>query len=413
MIRGVAGTVGVDVLVLRVTDKGTYSWLICTNGGLATKHFSDVDLGTLNKFLLGSDEEEPSGWLSSYGNSKDPNQPGGFHEWQQAMTRQLGDLWNLLISEINEFVSHHVPPGTDSRLPPSLVIVPDQILGVLPLHASWRHVEGKKRYWCDDYVLSYAPSLASLTVSAEVSKEPHAEGMFAVANPTGDLPWAGTEVASIARRFSSEERTIFGDTSGLLPTEKSDPAEVLRSLGNRYGTMVFSCHGTWNATDPWRLAGFKLQSAGEDHPAIALKDLAGLDCRGCKLVLLSACETGLTNALDPTREYVGLPAAFLATGAATAVGTLWSVEDVSTALIISHAFGSIQPRASSTKTAVQLHKAQRWIREASFEELEKAIGNLPASNSAKTMAVHQFRSRGRYPCSHPTWWAAFACFGKP
>jgi hypothetical protein len=45
-------------------------------------------------------------------------------------------------------------------------------------------------------------------------------------------------------------------------------------------------------------------------------------------------ETGLSDLRDRADEYQGLPAAFLAAGAATVVSSLWAVNDASTALLM-------------------------------------------------------------------------------
>ena len=54
-----------------------------------------------------------------------------------------------------------------------------------------------------------------------------------------------------------------------------------------------------------------------------------------RLVILSACETGI--GFDPNRqgeEYLGLPAGFIVAGAMSVIGSLWSVPDLATALLM-------------------------------------------------------------------------------
>ena len=53
-----------------------------------------------------------------------------------------------------------------------------------------------------------------------------------------------------------------------------------------------------------------------------------------RLVVLSACETGLYDIRSSPDEFVGLPGTFIALGAAGVLGTLWPVSDAATALLI-------------------------------------------------------------------------------
>src|SRR6185436_1263170 len=59
------------------------------------------------------------------------------------------------------------------------------------------------------------------------------------------------------------------------------------------------------------------------------------DLRGVRLVTLSACETGMSDDDPSSRdEFVSLPGAVLLAGVPCVVGTLWSVEDMATALLV-------------------------------------------------------------------------------
>src|SRR5262245_7492397 len=64
-------------------------------------------------------------------------------------------------------------------------------------------------------------------------------------------------------------------------------------------------------------------------------------------------------------EFIGLPSAFLQIGAAGVIGTLWSVDDVSTALLMMrfyelHLAGRLEPAAA-------LRSAQFWLRDRTRE----------------------------------------------
>jgi len=55
-----------------------------------------------------------------------------------------------------------------------------------------------------------------------------------------------------------------------------------------------------------------------------------LKLKSTRLVVLSACETGLVATSTKSDEFVGLPAGFLHAGAQAVVSSLWRVEDEST-----------------------------------------------------------------------------------
>jgi CHAT domain-containing protein len=67
-----------------------------------------------------------------------------------------------------------------------------------------------------------------------------------------------------------------------------------------------------------------------------------------RLVVLSACETGLYGIDRDPDEFIGLPGTFTALGAAGVLGTLWPVADTATALLIArfydlHMSGKLAP----------------------------------------------------------------------
>jgi CHAT domain-containing protein len=54
-----------------------------------------------------------------------------------------------------------------------------------------------------------------------------------------------------------------------------------------------------------------------------------------RLVTLSACETGITDVVKGSAdEFVGLPAGLMLAGVPCVVSSLWSVPDISTAILM-------------------------------------------------------------------------------
>lgn len=369
--------VDVPVLVVRVNADATYVWLLRSGRPLAARRLDVPKREEVQRLLLR--------WLAA----------SVTQVLFESMEPQLGELWNVLIGALHGFVGESLPPGQDAEL----VVVASQSLGVLPLHAAWRMEDGERRFWCDDYAIGYAPSIASLR-AARRSRVETKPSLLAVADPTAvePLPWAYVEALQVSKAF-------VGPTT-LLSGQAATRQAVLAELTRCPRTILFSCHGTWDMDAPWFRAGLLLADAQPPLPNLTLGDISAADLSGCRLAILSACETGMSDAADPADEFIGLPATFLAAGASTVVGSLWSVDDAPTALLVTHAFSG-----SPDRPLTRLHAAQKWLRNATLGELTAAVAALEVEPHMREETLRLFCERGPRPCAHPYWWAALTCVG--
>ena len=120
---------------------------------------------------------------------------------------------------------------------------------------------------------------------------------------------------------------------------------------------------------------------------------------------LSACERGLTAPTSLSDEYIGLPSGFLYAESPSVVSSLWTISDISTAFLVAKLYQNL-PQGSSV--AVALNQAQRWLRDATGDELQQWMEEqqLPLNPTLKISLARRFR-QNRQPFQSPFYWAAF------
>jgi CHAT domain-containing protein len=132
----------------------------------------------------------------------------------------------------------------------------------------------------------------------------------------------------------------------------------------------FACHGHFEPGEPLNSA---LDLAGEDRLTLR-RILDSASFRDVRLVVLSACETACIEHERLPDEVLGLPAGLLSAGAPGVVGTLWPVNDVSTALLMRkfyelHLAGDRLRNMKPMPPARALRLAQVWLRDVTSGEL--------------------------------------------
>jgi CHAT domain-containing protein len=156
--------------------------------------------------------------------------------------------------------------------------------------------------------------LPSLQMARPLPAAPGGPGGVVVMGESTRLPHAAAEARRIAAchpgaRLSLDEAATLANLQRLAPDA---------------GLLHLACHAQFRGDSP-RFSALHLHDG-----AATAEWLEGLALPAGATVVLSACETGLSDAGDGD-EMVGLVRAFLVAGAARVVASLWPVDDAITA----------------------------------------------------------------------------------
>jgi CHAT domain-containing protein len=240
-----------------------------------------------------------------------------------------------LLAKVSEAVWKPVSPKLPAAVS-RLVIVPAGYLNYLPFQVL-EMTDG--RAVIERYAVSYLPSASTLLLLGEAP--PMSRDLFlgALGNVSVDgwapLPGTLRESEGIGRIFPEAVKA-----SGNMLTHD----EAVSAL-EHHREVHFATHGLLDQHAP--LFSALLLSPAEGQPArLSLYELMDMNVQA-RLVVLSACETGLGQLLGGD-EVAGLTRTILSAGASTVVSSLWKVSDDSTALLMQEFYRRLRARARVT-----------------------------------------------------------------
>lgn len=278
----------------------------------------------------------------------------------------LNPLADILRSEKIQMLNI-IACGPLSGLPLHALAGPD---GTLAKHASIRYL---------------------VNAHATNTPAPASPAAIAVANPTGDLPFAATEIDAI-RSYLPDTHTPPPGTGirGWLTTHL--PAATHLHL---------ACHARYDPANP-----FASHFVLGDQLRLTISDIAEVGTPNLELVVATACQSGVIDQRGAD-ELVGLAYALLAAGAQSAVAALWKIRDVSTAVVVALFYKAL---AAGTPPAAALEAAAHAVRDADIAELtEWADADwLPEALRRQLRAmrhVPRYRNLAVRPFEHPAHWA--------
>ncbi|MEV4891336.1 CHAT domain-containing protein [Nonomuraea sp. NPDC055795] len=257
-----------------------------------------------------------------------------------AWGRALGDLcdwaWTAAMEPLLDSLAGRSPDPSKSN---RLILVPVGELGAVPWHAARRTVgNGRKRYACQDAVISYAASARQFVDARRREPRPWAEEPALVNVRDSDLYWTSKEIEQIHEHHYPRARLLGGRTRGAnaRPFRRATGQNVLALLpGPESGgatLLHLGCHASPRPRPvDSHLTLALLESLGMTD--ILRQGQAGTGEVPGGLVVLAACGSDLTSSHHD--EALTLATAFVAGGAVGAVGARWPVDDFPTAVLMS------------------------------------------------------------------------------
>ena len=307
-----------------------------TDSSLLVREFGGEDLDKLIDFV--------KKYLTSY--YSDPQH----QQWREELEDNLQELAEILhLDELVAEIQQNF--AASNQTCQQLILIPHRFLHIFPIHALpvKQSAEALTTKLLDLFPggVGYAPSCQLL--HRVRAKQPAFDNLFAVQTPTPDL-YENYEadlgaVGAVKKQFRQTEilsKAAATKTALLKPDSPLPEANCL----------FFFCHGTFNPNSPVD-SGLLLADA-----TLTLGDIiAELDLRNCRLVTMSACETGLTEFGNTSDEYIGLPSGFMLAGSPNILGSLWTVDATATALLTTRFYQEVK---SCGNIVLALKLAQTW-----------------------------------------------------
>ncbi|MCF2145915.1 CHAT domain-containing protein [Desmonostoc muscorum LEGE 12446] len=364
------------------------------------------------------DQQALYDWVNQYLQ----NYYGQKGQWRNNLGEELKQLASIL--HIDEILTQ-IPKHCDK-----LILIPHRFLHLFPLHALPINQNSENSSCLLDLFaggVSYAPS-CQLLQQVQQRKRRDFQSLFAIQNPTEDLNYTNLEVESILSYFPSHQ---------VLSKKQATKAALSQAATElkEANYLHFSCHGSFNFNSPQNsfllLADAYVSLIPDDaNPERYLKvsDTGAIDLSKCltlgnlfertfdfsktRLVVLSACETGITDFNNTSDEYIGLPSGFLYAGSSSVVSSLWTVNDLSTSFLMIK-FIQILKNATDMSIPLAMNQAQRWLRDATKEELQEWVKQSVLDSTKKGKIRRQINNMtGEQPFNSPFHWAAFTAVGK-
>ena len=318
-----------------------------------------------------------------------------------ALETLQGDLGRTLGASLRQaIVAMGAPLGS------TVTILPNGPTAILPLSLAIDPTSGHALI--DDYALRLSPSLAALKLARDRASKRNSASLALLLPPDdAGLDFAMVEGGLVKAAFHGKPSQAWQNVG----------KDAFLGAAGASSYWHLATHG-WFDWDDVRASGVVV---GRDGAMLTLGDL--LEARqkvgSPRLVVLSACSTGIAEVGRNPEEFSGLPSGLIMAGAAGVVASLWPVDDLSTTLLMSR-FYELH-LGQKQKPADALRNAQIWLKRATIGDLrgyaqsKRTDGSLTAGQSAlldETLGPAGPDGLSEKPFAAPRYWGAFVIYGE-
>lgn len=362
-----------------ITSEGSVVFLI-PHGiqQLSTDHIIPMpsfSISDTNQLLQSA---EKFGWLDIY-------QPQNMAPFIRQINGFLLRLWRKFVGKIHDH-AHKLSVN-------KLIIIPSAGLGLLPLHAAYTDKNGKRYYLIDSFAVSYCSSMFMVERSTKRTRRRTSDvALIGAITTYNDLP--------PLHNAQGEAKIVAQILKSTVLESSAITKENLLSLATEAGYIHLACHGSFAWWDDPMSSALWLHN----DESLTLNDiLTDLRLKQSPLVVLSACETGISDVTNIPEEFIGLPTGFFEVGAANVISSLWSVSDASTSLLMARFYENLLNEESPMEPAEALKEAQIWLRDSKQATLEAVRFRFSHPGDMLVSSGTKYES--------PFYWAPFFLYG--
>jgi len=245
---------------------------------------------------------------------------------EESLDWYISEISKMLFLPVEEFVK-------DCR---RIIVIPHLTLHYLPFALL---VGSDNKKIIEKYEIANIPSPKLIKKRPAVSSK-KASNALIIANPLGDLKFADTEAESISGIFPAAK---------ILKGQNAEKDAILKLIPE-YSVLHFACHAKINTVKP---LFSELIVAGKNgcKARIELNEIFNTK-NNAELVVLSGCETGIGD-ITPGDEITCFPRAFMYSGAASVLVSLWEIDDNSTAEFMKKFYEELFVNKKSKSEALQ------------------------------------------------------------
>lgn len=264
---------------------------------------------------------------------------------------------NLNYQELQNFLEPFIAPLVSSSPKGDLMtrekdiiwFVPHKFLHYLPLHA----LKVGDRFLIDRNPICYTPS-ASVMKYCHAKRKGKREKALILADSLGDRLHTQEQAIAIKELFDPQAELYIGQqaTKDLLK-QKLEEAKADLDI------LHLACHGNFEAQEALKSS---IDLAGGEK--LTAEEIFSLQMNA-DLVTLSSCESGI-NENRPGDELMGLTRALIYAGTSSVVVSLWSVDQVSTSILMSRFYQKLK---AGVNKAEALQQAQIELRKMTAQEV--------------------------------------------